>query len=75
MWQPAKQAQLTPPSSSVIKLAWNPNLSCSSQETQRRDGERVDRATLAMSNEDLDGQELLAARTQLLEELQVQRYV
>ncbi|CAE7940451.1 unnamed protein product [Symbiodinium sp. KB8] len=44
-----------------------------SQETQRRDGERVDRATLAMSNEDLDGQELLAARTQLLEELQVER--
>ena len=35
----------------------------------------MDRATLAMSNEDLDGQELLAARTQLLEELQVQRYV
>lgn len=33
----------------------------------------MDRATLAMSNEDLDGQELLAARTQLLEELQVER--
>ena len=38
--------------------------------TATQDRER-DRAPVgAMSNEDLDGQELLAARTQLLEELQ-----
>ena len=52
-----------------MKPARNPNLQLT-RYTATQDRER-DRAPVgAMSNEDLDGQELLAARTQLLEELQ-----